>query len=168
MCFSVQEVKKKWINVKDAWLKSCKLKSKNIRKRKYIYNDQLQFLTKVADLNETTSSIDYQGNQNSNHSTDEEGKKALHQFVKPVLEELEPVHQRLANKNESCLRRKTEEFDIRLSVGVDTDPKVEDPRLMFFKGILPSIKHFNNDQFIDFQIGVLQLIKNISSQNSTQ
>lgn len=35
--------------------------------------------------------------------------------------------------------------------------------MKFFKGILPSVQKFNDNQIVDFQMGVLQVIKNIQN-----
>lgn len=39
----------------------------------------------------------------------------------------------------------------------------EDRNMQFFRGILPTIKRFDDHQIVDFQMGVLQVIKNIQN-----
>lgn len=43
----------------------------------------------------------------------------------------------------------------------------EERHLMFFKGILPYLTSFSDTQALDFQMGVLQVIKNITTVNQT-
>lgn len=38
---------------------------------------------------------------------------------------------------------------------------VEDPKVMFFKGILPNMSDFTDDENLEFQSGVIQLIQQI-------
>lgn len=46
------------------------------------------------------------------------------------------------------------------------DSEEEDPQSSFFKSILLTIKTFTNEQFLDFQVGVLQVVKNIKNQTA--
>lgn len=46
------------------------------------------------------------------------------------------------------------------------DSEEDDPQSSFFKSILPTIKTFTNEQFLDFQVGVLQVDKNIKNQTA--
>jgi len=39
--------------------------------------------------------------------------------------------------------------------------------MSFFESILPSIKHFNEDETFDFRIGVMNLVKSIKKRNVT-
>ena len=71
------------------------------------------------------------------------------------------------NSNKGRRKRKPDEFEVRMLKAVEGNVAPEDPHLSFFKGLLPSMKDFTNEQFIDFQMGVLQVLKGVSSQNYT-
>jgi hypothetical protein len=47
---------------------------------------------------------------------------------------------------------------------MNSPPEPESPMLSFFKGVLPSVASFDNDQVLEFQSGVLALISKIKKQ----
>jgi hypothetical protein len=63
---------------------------------------------------------------------------------------------------EQCRKRKgkPDEFELRIIKALEGGNQ---PRrhLSFFKGIIPSLKNFNDEENLDFQMGVLQSITNI-------
>ncbi|CAK1584891.1 unnamed protein product [Parnassius mnemosyne] len=45
----------------------------------------------------------------------------------------------------------------------NNEPKIMNRHLSFFNGIIPSLDKFDDDEVLEFQMGVLQLLKNIKS-----
>ncbi|KAF5276976.1 hypothetical protein FQR65_LT16100 [Abscondita terminalis] len=62
-------------------------------------------------------------------------------------------------------KRKLDEFELKIMNLVETPEPEPDRHLLFFKGILPTLAKFNDFQTVDFQMGVLQLLKSIQRQN---
>ena len=60
-------------------------------------------------------------------------------------------------------KRKLDEVDCRLLKALE-DRNNENRHLCFFKGVLPSLENFSEEETLQFQMGVLQLITNIKSQ----
>ncbi|CAH2003064.1 unnamed protein product [Acanthoscelides obtectus] len=59
-------------------------------------------------------------------------------------------------------KRTLDEFELRMLKSVEAGDQ-EDRHMQFFKGILPSVQKFTDNQVVDFQMGVLQVIKNIQN-----
>jgi len=69
-------------------------------------------------------------------------------------------------------KKKTDDFEDRILNIIETQeiPREQNfinPHMSFFESILPSIKHFNEDETFDFRIGVMNLIKSIKKRNVT-
>lgn len=64
-------------------------------------------------------------------------------------------------------RRGLDELEPNTTKAPEGGLTTEDRHLMFFKGILPYLTSFSDTQALDFQMGVLQVIKNITTVNQT-
>ena len=56
-------------------------------------------------------------------------------------------------------KRKPDEFELRIMKPLERGKK-PNRHLSFFKGIIPSLQNFNEEETLEFQMGVLQLIAN--------
>lgn len=144
----VKSVIKKWTNIRDNWMKWNKKQSEQKKSgcrgktvRKYIYHDQMKFLKKVAVHGQTVSSVSEEETTNIS----EQSRMELQSFV------------------EKKRKRTPDEVDLRLRKVRDCE-KEPNRHLSFFKGILPSVNNFEEDQTIEFQMGVLLLIRNIKNR----
>jgi hypothetical protein len=57
-------------------------------------------------------------------------------------------------------KRKPDEFELRIMKAVE-EGNQSNRHLSFFKGIIPSLQSFNEEETLEFQVGVIQLIANI-------
>lgn len=129
--------------------------------RKYIYCEQLKFLEKVPVHRPTISNLDT--STDNGHPGSSESQE-LTPAVQPGADHV-TRNQRLQAKNSTPVRKRKrglDEFEMQILKAVQPE-EPEDRNMSFFKGILPSLQDFNETQTIDFQITVLQLIKNIQN-----
>ncbi|CAK1580922.1 unnamed protein product [Parnassius mnemosyne] len=153
-----KEVMKRWVNIRDSYHKSLN-KEKSVKKsgagtttiRKYVYFDQLQFLNKIFCERPTESSLPtdrVEKLSRGNNVEDSTESNCSSQFKSPP-----PPQQQLGSR-----KPKIDEIDKKLLHILE---KPEDRHLCFFKGIIPSLSSFNEDEIIKFQMGILQLITTI-------
>ncbi|XP_063216834.1 uncharacterized protein LOC134527813 [Bacillus rossius redtenbacheri] len=162
--------------------------------RKYIYHDELMFLKKICEHRPSDSSFEAEERNISQKNTDnlpdnstsetfteeqgyEEADAAVEQQIRPTEKTTTQkrsdsgtsvnVDTSTAQGNKGRRKRKLDEFETRMLKAVEETISPEDPHLSFFKGLLPSMKMLTNEQFIDFQMAVLQALKAVSSQNAT-
>jgi phenylalanyl-tRNA synthetase alpha subunit len=76
--FLGKEVIKRWGNIRDSYVKSCKKKKEatkssagSSKARKYVYSDQLTFLSKLMDERQTADSVSVDIMEESQVTTDE-------------------------------------------------------------------------------------------------
>lgn len=144
---------KKWVNVKDSWLRYNRKNNGNQKSvpgtkysRKYVYNDALQFLKKnYSYFGEQDASKSFPNKKPSqktatNEITARECKSSVADQVKTL------------NTEPKKRRRKRDAERSRLS---------EDRHLSFFRGILPSLTHLSEDEVLQFQVGVMSVLKGI-------
>lgn len=157
-----QLVVKRWNNIRDQWIK-WKNRDKNTKKsgaaasklRKYVYHEQLNFLDQVPYHRSTDSSMDYEA---ESQQQTEEHQPGADQGTAPPDATKQTSHTSSARKR----KRTLDEFEERILRTIEAGDK-EDRHMQFFKGILPSLQKFNENQIVDFQMGVLQVIKNIQN-----
>lgn len=175
-----QLVVKRWNNIRDQWLKwrnrdkhSKKSGAAASKLRKYLYHEQLNFLEKGLYRRATDSSMadnEHTGEAESQQQT-EERQSAADQRETP--DATEQTSQTLSAKTpavkttsvqQSARKRKRglDEFELRMLKSIEAGDQ-EDRNMQFFKGILPSVQKFTDNQIVDFQMGVLQVIKNIQN-----
>jgi hypothetical protein len=59
-------------------------------------------------------------------------------------------------------KRKVDDFEVRILAAIEKPQQnPTDPHQLFFDSILSSVTHFNDDETLEFRMGVLQLIKTI-------
>lgn len=106
----------------------------------YIYANQLSFLRKVTDLNETSSSLD--------GSLTEEGG---------AYSETEPVETTVSTK-----KRKLDEVETRVLQALERPKEPPNHHMAFFQGLIPVLNTLTVEQTFHFQSLVmkdLQLVK---------
>ena len=69
-------------------------------------------------------------------------------------------------QTQQCGKRKRnpDEFELRIMKALE-EGNQQNRHLSFFKGIIPSFQNFNEEETLEFQIGVLQLIAKIKHRN---
>ncbi|KAL4103930.1 hypothetical protein QTP88_019247 [Uroleucon formosanum] len=174
----------KWSNIRDNWVRSYKQFKRNERSgsgankfKIYIYHEQLRFLEKVVDKRPTISSL----SKENDISEEENGRSIIDKFCDAIENENtaeETVSIKFNSKSPMSSKttlpktknKKTDDFEDRILNIIETqetprEQNVINPHMSFFESILPSIKHFNEDETFDFRISVMNLIKSIKKRN---
>ncbi|CAH1953516.1 unnamed protein product [Acanthoscelides obtectus] len=153
-----KEVVKRWVNIRDAFNKFLK-KEKSFKKSgsgastlsKYIYAEQLKFLTKIFTHRSTEDSLSANPVQATSDAdvseTDTENNNT--QLKSPPRKQL------------GSRKRKIDDVELRMIKALE---QPEDRHISFFKGIVPSLHTFTDDETLQFQTGVLRLITNIKQR----
>lgn len=149
---------KRWVNIRDAFNKSTK-KEKSLNKsgagasviNKYVYAEQLKFLSKVFCPRSTEDSLSINsGNEDTEPTVSEnDNRNESGQFKIPPRKQL------------GSRKRKMDEVDMRMLKALE---EPEDRHISFFKGIVPTLHLFTEDETVNFQMGVLQLLTNIKQR----
>ncbi|XP_074041481.1 uncharacterized protein [Leptinotarsa decemlineata] len=156
---------KKWRNVRDRWMKHIR-QDKDSKKsgagaskiKKYVYHDQLQFLKKIAHQHDTESSINVPEGNNTASPTediiDNPGTRIPAQ----------PTKSQVTRKR----KRNEDEFEPKMMKILENPHDEEGTYFGFFRSMIPTLKTFTNDQFVEFQLGVLGVLKNVKAQGQGQ
>jgi hypothetical protein len=127
--------------------------------RKYVYHEQLQFSKKVAEHRETVSCLPSEENsvETDDDVTQIQGLSSQRGNNNP-----EPRRSDIPTVV-SKRKRKVDEVELRMLKLLESEQQEPNLHLSFFKGILPSIQHFDEDQTIEFHLGVLNVIKTLKT-----
>jgi len=152
---------KKWGNIRDCYVKSCKKKKESTQSgagswkaRKYVYSDQLRFLSKVINEKQTADSLTVDNTEVSQVTTAEQTRDEMNNFSQET-----PSRK---PRTQQCGKRKLnpDEFELRIMKALE-EGNQPNRHLSFFKGIIPSLQNFDEEETLEFQMGVLHLIANI-------
>lgn len=160
--FTGKEVIKRWGNIRDAYKKSRK-RVKDATKsgagasniKKYIYNDQLQFLNKVFEERTTFDSLT-QETENSDSTG--------HQSANEMEKENSVTFKKPAKQLGSRKRKNVDEVELKMLKALEGSKEAEDRHLSFFKGIIPTLHNFTDDEVVQFQLEVMQVITKIKKE----
>lgn len=160
---SGKEVTKRWGNLRDAFSKSKK-KMKECKKsgagapniKKYVYADQMQFLNKlfeqastVAESLEATveNNEDEDPTQDSTHQAQQPPENTVGENSKP---------------RQYKRRRQPDEIELRMIKALEEPPQC--PKMSFYQGLMPHLNKFDDSEFLEFQMGVLEVITKINNK----
>ncbi|XP_050515313.1 uncharacterized protein LOC126890432 [Diabrotica virgifera virgifera] len=167
-------VSTRWANLRDAWLRATK---NEVRKseagakfsKPYIYKRQMSFLHKAyKKINRTHDSREPRSPILQ--------KRLAYTFVEtPAVRKKEkrpevpmPRTSKKPMRPMPSSSKKPMTLDDKMSLFLDsmlsTDKREEHPMLSFFKGVLPSVTSFDEDETLEFHSGVLSLIQKIRKQ----
>lgn len=178
MIFTVTAKKtvKKWTYIRDTYLKSekkiegQKMSGSGAKTAKpYVYHKQLSFLKKTAQTNKTVSSISESETTAETIEEDcaDEDASSMHSsdsLNKQPLQLNKPLPKRPSTSKLSPVDAKMIKF-------MDSFPSQAvtiNRHISFFNGLIPTLDKFDEDQVIEFQLGVLKLIKGIKNSITTQ
>jgi hypothetical protein len=118
-----------------------------------VYRDQLRFLSKLINERQTADSLTVDNSEGSQVSTTEQNRDDMNNFSQETPSRKPRTRQ--------CGKRKSipDEFELRIMKALERG-KQPNRHLSFFKGIIPSLQNFNEEETLAFQMGVLQLIAN--------
>ncbi|KAJ8958780.1 hypothetical protein NQ314_006356, partial [Rhamnusium bicolor] len=147
------------LHIRDAFALSLKKKIGDNRTKKYIYFDQLQFLMKIFEKDDTASSICDDGE--NEESGDEETSQAMRSDLAT-----RPTSSRSRKRTNTSTNDATDMAILKDLEATAQPPAEIDEDAGFFASITPSKKKFNDDQKLTFRMGVLTLIQQFKKQNT--
>lgn len=151
-----KEVLKRWNNLRDSFAKSeKKMKegktsgSKARTKRKYIFTDELQKNVytgrEVFDRHDNQECVIEEAN--TNKDKDKIDSPAAIEKRGPIIS--------------TRKHTKMDEIDLKIVKALKTPKEKPNSLMLFFESLLPMIENFNRDEYIQLQIGVLNVISTI-------
>jgi hypothetical protein len=120
--------------------------------RKYVYSDQVSFLSKLINERQTADSLPVDNLEESQVTTAEQNRDDMNNFSQET-----PSRK---PRTQQCGKQKhnPDEFLLRIMKAME-EGNQPNRLLSFFKGIIASLQNFNEEETPQFQLGVLQLIK---------
>ncbi|XP_055633061.1 uncharacterized protein LOC129773474 [Toxorhynchites rutilus septentrionalis] len=159
-----KEVIRKWTNMRDSFLKyRKKIKASKssgsgaLQYKKYIYSDQLQFLCKVCDERDTVDSMGPIQTQ--------DGEEAESMNVQDFTENSSASASSETKKNKTK-GKPLDEFEVRILKAVEGEKPCG--KMAFLQSLMHHLKKFNDEDFLQFQLGSLKLIENINEKRKVQ
>ncbi|CAH1994265.1 unnamed protein product [Acanthoscelides obtectus] len=162
-----QLVLKRWNNIRDQWLK-WRNRDKNSKKsgaaasklRKYLYHEQLNFLEQGLYHRSTDASMAYEHSDEAEsqqqteelQSAEDQGTAtpdATKQTSQTPTAKIPSVKTTSVQQSTRKRKRTLDEFELRMLKSVEAGDQ-EDRHMQFFKGILPSVQKFTDNQVVDF------------------
>lgn len=138
----------KWCNIRDNWVRSHKrqklaeqygLKAKHARQ--YLFYNECSFLKKIYDEEDFISN---------------RIKKIKQEYMAPASASTSFDAGARKRENSNSMRAQSKRFRVS-----DQD----DPHVCFFTSLMPSITQFNEEETLDFRLGVLNLLKEIRDRS---
>ncbi|XP_045776072.1 uncharacterized protein LOC123874624 [Maniola jurtina] len=182
-------VTRRWTNLRDAYTKYKRklkrTKEQGLKIKKYVYNNQMKFLAKFYDSEQSADEFDANISVDVNDSNDELLMLADNEKL-DVSEERHSDRQndmperntqrfskrkRQHQNSKGKKKRVPDEIELKLLKVLEEKP---DPHISFFQGVLPHLHKYDDNEVLEFQTGVLRLISTIdakkkaSSKNSQQ
>ncbi|KAJ8953869.1 hypothetical protein NQ314_007196 [Rhamnusium bicolor] len=170
---SGKEVIRRWTNLRDCFVKSnMKIKAtKNSgsaakKIKKYVYSDQLQFLKKLYEARQTEDSFQSEGAAGLEEGTETQGsteniENASQPFDTPPTQLSLKIVRRTKNRK----HKKLDEFELKMFKTLEADkPCSKTSFLLSFK---PHLDKFDEQDYLQFQLGVLRVIENINERKKT-
>jgi hypothetical protein len=142
----------KWQNIRDSFVKSLKKKSGQSANKKYLYHDNLLFLLKIVQKDDTQSSIDE--SQDVNELPEEEAETPVDESTSGTIPKITSNPRKKARLQNSIDREI-----------LDALNKPPDEDEAFFISITPAVRKMSDEDKLDFKMQVLQVIKNINNKN---
>ncbi|KAK9688508.1 BESS motif [Popillia japonica] len=158
---SSETITGKWQNIHDSFVKSLKKKSGQAAKKKYLYHDNLTFLLKVVQSDDTESSIDdSQHEQHSQINAPQDDKVE----VEIEVQAQRNVAAKPKERSETTKKpRLQEEVDQRILRALEHPPDEDEA---FFISITPSVRKMSEEDKLEFRMNVLQLIRDINRRQN--
>ena len=125
--------------------------------RKCVYSGLLRFLSKLINERQTADSLSVDKMEGSQDTTAEHNRDDMNNFSQET-----PYRK---PRTQQCRKRKTnpDEFELRI---MKTQEEGNQPNrhMSFFKDIIPILQNFNEEETLEFQMGVLELILTYSME----
>lgn len=167
-CFLAEIITAKWQNIRDSFVKSLKKKTGEARKKKYIYHDNLTFLLKVVQSDDTQSSLDDsqydEQSQITESQTEEEEEEAAADKTTQV-QSCKITAKAKDTYNPPKRARLQEEVDRRILTALEKPPDEDEA---FFVSITPTVRKMTDEEKLEFRMEVLQVIQRIQKRKNFQ
>ena len=179
---------KRWKNVRDAWAKAQKRLSSDNQTlhgrypRKYVFEDQLAFLKKVIKIKGNESSVADNTESDAGSDVDPDSDSIVTDNVPETAERANletsaaPCNSTSSGNTEMTRPRPTRKRKLNLyDYGKYEDrpirlppPKLEKNgrHMLFFRSLIPSLNQLNEEQILEFQVGVLKLMQDVRKISS--
>lgn len=168
---------KRWKHLRDAFVKGKKKDedskqsgSQAIKKRKYIFNDELQFLAKIYSERSTEESFSNEDGYNKDEDDvileeQEDSVQLVPTKVATVAETSATGIKKPAQVKRA--RKKLDEVDLKIIKAIENSQKEikQDSKLSFFQSLLPHVNKFNDNEWLQCQVDFLQVISKINNRN---
>ncbi|CAG9771658.1 unnamed protein product [Ceutorhynchus assimilis] len=153
-------VKSRWSNLRDSWIKHMKKRMQPDCRltRNYTYHDQMLFLTNVYQFELDDNFFGTEENVCETIIVKEEKFSSEDDDSSPSV----IFYPQLEPKPSVSYKRNIEEVEETSEEEMKLDG--ENRHISFFKAIIPSINEFQDSQTLEFQIGVLELIRSIKKK----
>ncbi|GFS84124.1 uncharacterized protein TNCV_2365101 [Trichonephila clavipes] len=160
---------KRWKHLRDAFAKYEKTTKENrttashpTKKRKYIFNDELQFLKKIYEKTETTDSFTIEEKPVAKVETESISQPPENTIPIEVVQTTATDEKTLPSQ----ARKKHKKMDdVNFKILKDkTEFEVPSPQMSFYHSLLPHTKDFSSNDWLQFQMEVLRVISNIKNQ----
>lgn len=160
---------KRWKHLRDAFIKSEKKYkeskasgSEASKKKKYIFNEELQFLRKIYEERETEESY----NNEKEDDNEELNAPPVPSTVPTVKETAKKFV--LKTKLPTRQHKKIDEVDLKILQALDQKkPEEKNDKLSFFKSLLPHVDKFDDNQWLQCQMEFLQVISKFKNTYSS-
>ena len=116
--------------------KSTKSGAGSSKARKYVYSDQLRFLSKMINDRQTADSLSVDNMEESQVTTAEQNRDDMNNLSQETPSR-KPRTQQCGKRN-----RNSDEFELRIMKALE-EGNQPSRHLSFFKGIIPSLQSFN-------------------------
>ncbi|XP_063382022.1 uncharacterized protein LOC134668507 [Cydia fagiglandana] len=168
-----KQIIQRWTCIRDSYCRSYKKiqdqKKSGIAKitKPYVYHKQLSFLQKVIQPNQTITSVFIENNiesENQNNSDESETSDTNSneaEDIKPTFSST-AVPERVAKRHVNDVNPVDAKM-MKIDCYSNNEPRTMNRHLYFFNAILPALDKLGEDQVLEFQMGVLQLLKNIKN-----
>lgn len=157
---------KRWKHLRDAFIRSQKnykqskaSGSQAAKKKRYIFNDELQFLRKIYEERETKESY-------NNGDEDNNIEELSAPTVPPAVTTVEGTAEVVVSKVKLPTRqhKKMDEVDLKILQALQKkEPEKKNGKLSFLESLLPHVDKFDDNQWLQCQMEFLQVISQIKN-----
>ncbi|KAJ8944311.1 hypothetical protein NQ314_009502 [Rhamnusium bicolor] len=167
---SGKEVIGRWTNLRDSFVKSnMKIKAtKNSgsaakKIKKFVYSDQLQFLKELYEVRQTEDRFQSESAAGLEEGTETQSsteniENASQPFDTPPTQLSPKSVRRTKNKK----HKKLDEFKLKMLKILEADKSCS--KTSFLLSLKPHLDKFDEQDYLQFQLGVLRVIENINER----
>ncbi|XP_061714803.1 uncharacterized protein LOC133523313 [Cydia pomonella] len=168
----------RWTHIRDSYSRSYKKIQGQKRSRTtkitkpYVYSKQLSFLQKIIQPNQKITRLPRITGNDSFESEDQDNNSEANESSESDSTQTDDIKATSSNTIAERISKRHVKNDVKptdakimkfMDSYSNNEPKTMNRHLSFFYGILPTLDKFDEDEILEFQMGVLQLLKKIKS-----